>query len=91
MIEGLPYEPRPGQDRLIRFITDSLESGRHSVVESGTGTGKTVSALAATVPFAKRNGKRVVFLTRTKSQQKQIMSELRAMSSVIDVFGIAVQ
>ena len=91
MIEGLPYEPRPGQDRLIRFIADALELGRHSVIESGTGTGKTVSSLAATVPFAKRNGKRIISLTRTKSQQKQVLSELREMSSVIDVFGVAVQ
>lgn len=91
MIEGLPYEPRPGQDRLIRFIADALELGRHSVIESGTGTGKTVSSLAATVPFAKRNGKRIIYLTRTKSQQKQVLSELREMSSVIDVFGVAIQ
>ena len=91
MIEGLPYEPRPGQDRLIRFIADALELGRHSVIESGTGTGKTISSLAATVPFAKRNGKRVIYLTRTKSQQKQVLFELRAMSSIIDVFGVAIQ
>lgn len=91
MIEGLPYEPRPGQDRLIRFIADALESGRHSVIESGTGTGKTVSSLAATVPFAKRTGKRIIYLTRTKSQQKQVLSELREMSSVVDVFGVAIQ
>ena len=91
MIEGLPYEPRPGQDRLISFIANALERGRHSVIESGTGTGKTVSSLAATVPFAKRNGKRIIYLTRTKSQQKQVLTELREMSSVIDVFGVAIQ
>ena len=76
---------------MIRFIADALEFGRHSVIESGTGTGKTVSSLAATVPFAKRNGKRIIYLTRTKSQQKQVLDELREMSSVIDVFGVAIQ
>lgn len=76
---------------MIRFIADALELGRHSVIESGTGTGKTISSLAATVPFAKRNGKRIIYLTRTKSQQKQVLTELREMSSVIDVFGVAIQ
>ena len=90
-MDYFPYEPRATQRDIVAFIDRTVSSGRHAVIESGTGTGKTICSLAGTLPFAKREGKKVLYLTRTKSQQKQIISELRTIAADHDVFGIAMQ
>ena len=90
-MEYFPYEPRSTQRDIVSFIDRTVSSGRHAVIESGTGTGKTICSLAGTLPFAKREGKKILYLTRTKSQQKQIITELRTISKDNDVFGIAMQ
>ena len=61
------------------------------VVESGTGTGKTVCALSACLSFCKERGKKVLYVTRTNSQQRQVMFELRQLSERDRVFGVALQ
>jgi DNA excision repair protein ERCC-2 len=63
----------------------------HLVVESGTGTGKTVCALSACVEFCKSRGKKILYVTRTNSQQKQVMVELRQIAQREKVFGVALQ
>lgn len=73
-----PYQYRPGQGELVRFISGSVSDGMCPVVEAGTGTGKTVSALAGTLSVAMERGLKVVYLTRTKSQQKQVVREAAA-------------
>ena len=90
-MDYFPYEPRDTQRDIVAFIDRTVSSGRHAVIESGTGTGKTICSLAGTLPFAKREGKKILYLTRTKSQQKQIISELRKISQTEEVFGIAMQ
>lgn len=59
-------------------------------MQSGTGTGKTICTLAASLGQLREDGK-LLYLTRTNSQQKQVMSELRAISKREPVFGIAIQ
>ncbi len=86
----LPYKPRGCQLDIIRDIRNALDEGRHIVMESGTGTGKTIVSLAAALEHAKKNGKKIVYLTRTISQSDQVMKELRAISSLKDVSGIAI-
>ena len=90
-MEYFPYEPRETQKDIVSFIDGTVSAGKHAVIESGTGTGKTICSLAGTLPFCKAHGKRIIYLTRTKSQQKQIIEELRRISADNDVFGIAVQ
>ena len=63
----------------------------HLVVESGTGTGKTVCALTACVEFCKSRGKKLLYVTRTNSQQRQVMVELRMINEKSPVFGVALQ
>ena len=63
----------------------------HLVVESGTGTGKTVCALSACVEFCKSRGKKLLYVTRTNSQQRQVMVELRQIAEREKVFGVALQ
>jgi len=86
-----PYEPRVGQERLMGLVAGACEDRAHLVVESGTGTGKTVCALTACVGFCKARGKKLLYLTRTNSQQRQVMLELRQISERSKVFGVALQ
>ena len=88
---SFPYEPRPGQESLSDAVYRACTDRAHLVVESGTGTGKTVCALSAGVEFCKSRGKRLLYVTRTNSQQRQVMLELRQISERIDVFGVALQ
>ncbi|NLL95346.1 MAG: ATP-dependent DNA helicase [Thermoplasmatales archaeon] len=86
-----PYAHRPYQAEIVRGITESLSAGRHFVVESGTGTGKTVAALSGALDAALPRNSKVIYLTRTKSQQRQVMLELRRISRKRPVLGITVQ
>lgn len=72
-----PYEPRRYQADIVLAIRDALSEGKHLVMESGTGTGKTVCVLAGALEVADRTGKRVLYLTRTNSQQEQVVMEFR--------------
>lgn len=90
-VSVFPYSPRPGQDGLMRIIGSACEDRSHLVVESGTGTGKTVCALTSCAEFGKARGKKLLYLTRTNSQQKQVMLELREISERMKVFGVAFQ
>ena len=53
-------------------------------MESGTGTGKTVSALSAALAHARASNRRVLYLTRTNSQARQVMVEYRAIRNASD-------
>ncbi len=86
-----PYQPRQGQEQLMDIIGSSLERRAHLVVESGTGTGKTVCALSACLEHCKARGKKLLYVTRTNSQQRQVMFELRQISERLPVFGVALQ
>jgi DNA excision repair protein ERCC-2 len=91
----LPYAPRPGQDRIVEAAALAVAAGSHLVLESATGTGKTVAALAGVLDGADRcrdgRNRRVLFLTRTRSQQRQVMVELRQIARVRPTFGVAIQ
>ncbi len=78
-------KPRYGQKLMIADIARTLgniqldsEGVRHNeghicVVEAGTGTGKTIAYLLATLPIAKALGKKVVVATATVALQEQIV------------------
>lgn len=86
-----PYEFRKNQREIVTLINDAVESRSHLVLESGTGSGKTVCALAPTLRYAFENDKRVLYLTRTNSQQKQVIFELRKINSKKKIFGLGIQ
>ncbi len=86
-----PYAPRPGQETLMQAVASACETRSHTVIESGTGTGKTVCALTACVEQCRGRGKKLLYLTRTNSQQRQVMLELRMISARHKVFGVALQ
>ena len=86
-----PYEFRKNQKEIIDLINDTVEGKSHLVLESGTGSGKTVCALAPTLRYAIKNDKKVLYLTRTNSQQMQVIFELRKINSIKKIFGIGLQ
>ena len=85
-----PYRPRNCQLDMIRDMLSTLDDGRHIVVESGTGTGKTVVSLAAALEHTRKHGKKLVYLTRTISQSDQVMKELAAINTINPVSGVTV-
>ncbi len=90
-MEFFPYTPREHQTDFVETVDRVMNNGGHIVLESGTGTGKTVCALTAAVHTALSQGKKVVYLTRTNSQQRQVMLELRRLNEKREVFGMGVQ
>src|SRR5215204_3470094 len=62
------YEYRPGQVEMARAVNDTLSDGGITMIEAGTGTGKTLAYL---VP-ALAAGRRVIVSTATKSLQEQL-------------------
>ncbi len=76
-LDLFPYKMRPIQKRIVNSIERALMDRDHIVIEAGTGSGKTVSALAPALSYAYRHGKRVLYLTRTNSQQKQVVEEFK--------------
>lgn len=71
-----PYSPRAFQREAVALVASTARSGGHLVLEAPTGTGKTVILLAGTLQAALETNKRVLYVTRTNSQQEQAVREL---------------
>ena len=69
------YEARPQQVAMACAVADALESGRHLVVEAGTGVGKSLAYLVPLILHAKRTGRRVLASTYTISLQEQLVGK----------------
>ena len=60
---------RPGQVQMAEAVAESLESGKHLLVQAGTGTGKSLGYLVPSL----LHGKRVVVATATLGLQHQLV------------------
>jgi ATP-dependent DNA helicase DinG len=70
LAEALPgFEARPGQVQMSRLVERGFLESAHTIVEAGTGVGK---SLAYLVP-ALRSGKKVVVSTATIALQEQLV------------------
>src|SRR5271163_2393225 len=65
------YEFRSSQLEMARMVDEAFQKKQHSIIEAGTGTGKTLAYL---IP-AMRRGRRVVISTATKSLQEQLFNK----------------
>ena len=63
------FEARPGQVQMAQLVERGILEGMHTIVEAGTGVGK---SLAYLVP-AMRSGKKVVLSTGTIALQEQLV------------------
>ncbi len=86
-----PYHPRPHQMEFVSIISSVVKAKSHLVAESGTGTGKTICALAGALQETLPMGKKIIYLTRTNSQQQQVIYEIRKLNEKLPVFGMGVQ
>ncbi len=86
----MPYPIRGSQLEMIEDILGALNEGKHIIMESGTGTGKTVTSLAAALEHARSNNKKIIYLVRTISQGSQVMRELRAINRIQNVSGLVI-
>ena len=91
-----PYEPRKNQIAIIKTIKNTLAAKGNIVFESGTGSGKTICTLAATLEFAIKNNKKIIYSTRTNAQQRQVIVELREIRKKTKddkdrIFGVGIQ
>jgi ATP-dependent DNA helicase DinG len=70
LARALPgFEARPGQVQMAQSIERGILEGMHTIVEAGTGVGK---SLAYLVPAA-RSGKKIVLSTGTIALQEQLV------------------
>ena len=95
-----PYRPRPHQEAILSTVRGLLDGevdkqgpGTHLVMESPTGSGKTICTLVPCLESALARGQRVIYTTRTNSQQLQVMKELRQVvkASKKKVLGMGIQ
>ncbi|MGH9441320.1 MAG: helicase C-terminal domain-containing protein [Thermoanaerobaculia bacterium] len=70
-------EPRPIQKEMMEAIGAAVREGRHLLLQSPTGTGKTAAALFSSLSEAMRKGNRVAFLTAKTLQQNLAIETLR--------------
>ena len=73
---NLPYKLRGNQQQIIDSIRSTIDTRNHMVLEAPTGSGKTFSSLAATLPFVIEKDFKIIYCVRTNSQQKQVIHEL---------------
>ncbi len=72
-IDGIGGSERAGQIDMADAIADSLSSGRHLLVQAGTGTGKSLGYLApALISLATGATDRIVVATATLALQSQL-------------------
>ena len=65
------YEFRSSQLEMARMVDEAFQKKQHSIIEAGTGTGKTLAYLIPAI----RSGRRVVISTATKSLQEQLFNK----------------
>mmetsp|Transcript_3070 Transcript_3070/g.5947 ORF Transcript_3070/g.5947 Transcript_3070/m.5947 type:complete len:1151 (-) Transcript_3070:11-3463(-) len=75
-----PLQP---QRQVMERVLEALTGGRHAVLESPTGTGKTAAVLCAALAWQRKQREKVgeapqiIFASRTHAQLRQAVAELR--------------
>ena len=90
-LELFPYKLRKYQAEIIKAIMDSLTKKENLVLEAPAGTGKTICVLTPCILFAKENRMVIVYLTRTNSQQKQAIVELKKLAEKTKMDAVGLQ
>jgi len=67
------FEARPQQLDMARAVDRALSSGRHALIEAGTGVGKSFAYLVPALRWAMENDARVAVATSTIALQEQLV------------------
>jgi Rad3-related DNA helicase len=88
-----PYHLSPKQITYIKNVFKfGIEQQKVTLIEAGTGLGKTIANLLATM--TEDSGKKIVYLSKTHVQNQQIMKEAKklfALNNELDQYGTALQ
>lgn len=80
-----PYQKfYPKQKELIDFIEACMHENLNCVIESPTGSGKTVSVLTAALKKAHAEDKKIIYVARTHEQCDRVIEELKAIYSKLN-------
>jgi ATP-dependent DNA helicase DinG len=72
LARALPgFEARPGQVQMAQLVERGILEGAHTIVEAGTGVGKSLAYLVPAI----RSGKKVVLSTGTIALQEQLVTK----------------
>jgi DNA polymerase-3 subunit epsilon/ATP-dependent DNA helicase DinG len=76
LAQRLPgYEYRTQQIEMARAVANALNTAQHTLIEAGTGTGKSLAYLIPSAMWATLNNERVVISTNTINLQDQLMAQ----------------
>jgi DNA polymerase-3 subunit epsilon/ATP-dependent DNA helicase DinG len=79
------YQQRDGQQQMSEAVREAFEGGGRLLVESGTGTGKSLAYLLPALAHARRSGERVAISTHTLNLQEQLAArELPRAAALIE-------
>ncbi|MEM0155668.1 MAG: ATP-dependent DNA helicase [Thermoplasmataceae archaeon] len=87
----IPLNLRDYQRPIIDFITANVSSKGSVAIESPTGSGKTLMGLISALTLAKKENRKILYLTRTNSQQEQVINEIRRLSSDFVIKAVPLQ
>jgi ATP-dependent DNA helicase DinG len=71
-VMGAQYEERLEQIEMLEAVASAFNEGLISLIEAGTGTGKTLAYLIPAVYWSLINGERIVISTNTINLQEQL-------------------
>lgn len=67
------YEHRPQQMAMAKLVEEAVSSGRHALIEAGTGVGKSFAYLVPLLAWSARTGKKVAIATSSIALQEQLV------------------
>ncbi len=74
--ERMPgHEHRDEQIRMVESVCQAFNTGRHLMVEAGTGTGKSMAYLVPAILWSVLNKRKVIVSTNTKNLQEQLFNK----------------
>ncbi len=82
---------RPYQIKAINFILETLRKGKHPIIQAPTGSGKTLIGLFSSILYSMESGKKIIYLTRTNSQQANIIKEMKRIRESIQFKSVVMQ
>lgn len=86
-----PYIPRQNQEKIVEVVGKALSRKQHVLIDSPTGSGKTVAVLVPCLNYAIKHGKKVLYLTKTNTQHQQVFKELKKIREMIEFTAIGLQ
>ncbi|WP_018660354.1 ATP-dependent DNA helicase DinG [Heyndrickxia acidiproducens] len=80
------YERRPGQFEMMDHVRDAFENSRHTVIEAGTGVGKTLAYLLPSAFTAINGHEPVLISTYTVALEHQLLNkEVKLLEKMMQV------